>query len=139
MIDRNKIAATRRICTLAVAVGLIVLWAAGNFSIRVAVTPSSPGAWLLCGYTDDGMTNTLARASMILDIQPARSAPPRTRWSRAAIRADAIAGIRGCRALLSRPRSCERRIVRLASSRCRRLKPRRNRTQCLRTVRRLVH
>src|SRR5262245_16823068 len=34
--------------------------AAGAFTIPVAVTPSAPGSVLLCGYTDDGMTNTLA-------------------------------------------------------------------------------
>jgi hypothetical protein len=112
--------------------------AAGNFSIPIAVTPSAPGSLLLCGYSDDGQGTTLARASMILDIQPKPSTPPRTRWTRATIRADVIAGIRGCRALLSHPSNCERKIVRLANSRCRRLQPRRSRTTCLRAVRRVA-
>ena len=48
---------------------------AGNFSIPVAATPSAPGAVLLCGYTDDGLTTTLASTSLILNIQPAPSTP----------------------------------------------------------------
>jgi hypothetical protein len=44
---------------------------AGDFMIPVAVTPSSPGSLLLCGYTDDGGAVTLARTSLILHIKPA--------------------------------------------------------------------
>jgi hypothetical protein len=47
---------------------------AGDFTIPVAVTPSSPGALLLCGYTDDGGAVTLARTSLLLHIRPASRA-----------------------------------------------------------------
>jgi hypothetical protein len=125
--------------------------AAGNFTIPVAVTPTSAGSLLLCGYTDDGLTNTMAKASLVLDIKQAGSPPqdptppsqnppppPKTRWNTASIRADAVAGIKGCRALLRRPAACERKIVRLANSRCRRLGRPQARTKCLRAVRRVA-
>jgi hypothetical protein len=128
-----------------------VMDAAGAFTIPVAVTPSAAGSVLLCGYTDDGYTNTMARASLVLDIKPAGSPaqqqppppaerPPaeRPRWNTASIRADAVAGIKGCRALLRRPAACERKIVRLANSRCRRLGQPSARTKCLRAVRRVA-
>jgi hypothetical protein len=82
--------------------------AAGNFTVPVAVTPSKAGSVLLCGYTDDGLTNTLARASLRLDIASAGS----RRHSRGALKR--------------------------ASARCRRLQPRRARTRCLRAVRRVA-
>ena len=103
--------------------------AAGNFSIPVGVTPTAPGSLLLCGYTDDGATTTLAAASLVLNIRPA-SGP-------AAIAAYARSGIRSCRALLSRPGDCVRRIVGTANARCRRLPSPRGRTTCLRAVRRV--
>ena len=111
--------------------------ATGNFSIPVAITPSASGSVLLCAYTDDGATNTLARASLTLNIQPAGSS--RTRSGTPAIRLDTLVAIRGCRAVLSPPRSrvCIRRAVARSSSRCRRLPGRRSRTACLRAVRRL--
>jgi hypothetical protein len=43
----------------------------GAFSIPVGITATAPGRLLLCGYTDDGETQTLAAASAMLDIQPA--------------------------------------------------------------------
>ena len=46
---------------------------AGDFMIPVAVTPSRPGALLLCGYTDDGGAVTLARTSLLLHIKPRES------------------------------------------------------------------
>jgi hypothetical protein len=107
----------------------------GNFSIPVAITPSAPGSLLLCAYTDDGLTNTLAVASLLLDIQPASSTPVRSR--RATIPEDARTGVRGCRALLANPRSCIRREIRRASSRCRRLPTRGRRAACLRAVHRI--
>jgi hypothetical protein len=111
--------------------------AAGNFSIPVAVTPSAPGSVLLCAYTDDGEATTLARTSLTLDIQPAPSSPTPSR--RASIPEDARAGVRGCRALLSRSdsRGCVRRVIRQANARCRRLPSPRRRATCLRAVRRV--
>ena len=103
--------------------------AAGNFSIPVGVTPTAPGSLLLCGYTDDGATTTLAATSLVLNIRPA-SGP-------AAIAAYARSGVRSCRALLSQPGACVRRIVRTANGRCRRLPSPRGRTTCLRAVRRV--
>lgn len=110
---------------------------AGNFSIPVAITPSAPGSVLLCAYTDDGATNTLARASLTLNIRAAGSS--RARSGAAAIRFDTVVAIRGCRAVLSpsQSRVCIRRAVARASSRCRRLSARRSRAACLRGVRRL--
>ena len=103
--------------------------AAGNFSFPVGVTPTAPGSLLLCGYTDDGATTTLAAASLVLNIRPAPGP--------AAIAAYARSGVRSCRALLSRPGDCVRRIVRTANARCRRLPSPRGRTTCLRAVRRV--
>jgi hypothetical protein len=121
---------------------------AGNFAIPVAVTPSAPGTVLLCGYTDDGETLTLAGASLLLDIKPAAStptgggggggggggasgAPSPPEYARQ--------GIKGCRALMSGAdaKSCVRDIVRRANARCRRLHSRQGRKRCLRAVRRV--
>lgn len=63
--------------------------AAGNFSMPVAYTPSMPGRFLLCGYTDDAATTTLARASLALNVvaasaggaKPANVERPRVRRS----------------------------------------------------------
>ena len=108
--------------------------AAGNFAIQVGITPSAPGSVLLCGYTDDGLTNTMAVAALILNIQPASSTRPGT----AAIRTDLIADIRSCRALLADSRHCIRGAIRRANTRCRKLRPRRGRPACLRAVRRVA-
>jgi hypothetical protein len=48
---------------------------AGNFSMPVGYTPKAPGQVLLCGYTDDGATDTLATASTIVNIQRASAKP----------------------------------------------------------------
>ena len=50
--------------------------AAGNFSMPVAHTPSKPGRFLLCGYTDDAATTTLATASLALNVEDASGAGP---------------------------------------------------------------
>ena len=94
--------------------------AAGRFTIPVAITPTAPGSVLLCGYTDDGLTNTLAVAPLLLEIAP--SAWVQLRWD-----------IRGCRALLGKAGSkrCVRRAVRRARAACGR------EAVCLRKVRRV--
>jgi hypothetical protein len=122
---------------------------AGNFAIPVAVTPSAPGTVLLCGYTDDGATATLAGASLMLDIKPAASAPttpsnPSSQpgggsGSRAPSPPEfARQGIRSCRVLMTGKdaKSCIRHIVRDANAKCRRLHGQRARTRCLKAVRR---
>jgi len=43
----------------------------GAFSIPIGITATAPGKLLLCGYTDDGATQTLAATSMMLEIRPA--------------------------------------------------------------------
>lgn len=43
--------------------------AAGNFSMPIAYTPTKPGQFLICGYTNDGATTTLASSSLILNVQ----------------------------------------------------------------------
>ena len=106
--------------------------AAGRFTIPVAVTPTAPGSVLLCGYTDDAMTNTLAVASLLVDIAPAATAPPspwvQLKWD-----------IRGCHALLGTAgaRRCDRGAARRARAGCRRYAPRRE-AVCLRKVRRVA-
>ena len=129
--------------------GSVVVWtqrespdAAGNFSIPIAVTPSAPGSLLLCAYTDDGATNTLAGASLILDIQPASSSQPPSSQPpsrRLTIPGEALGAIRTCQALLSgsSSRGCVQRAIRRANARCRRLPSPRKRTTCLRGVRRV--
>jgi hypothetical protein len=129
--------------------------AAGNFSIPVVVTPTGPGSVLLCAYTDDARTTTLAGASLMLEIQPAPSTqpPPSTQPApatqpgpatqpssrRASPAVEAHRAIRACRALLDPPnsRGCIRRAIRQANARCRRLRSRRSRSACLRAVRRV--
>jgi hypothetical protein len=106
--------------------------ATGSFATPIDVRPTGAGSVLLCAYIDDG-TTTLATASLSLDIKPA---PPTGR--RATIPEEARAGIRGCRALLSHPASCIRRVVRQADARCRRLPTERRRAACLRAVRRVA-
>jgi len=44
--------------------------ASGHFGFSVGATPTAPGTVLLCGYTDDGETQTLAGASLLLAIRP---------------------------------------------------------------------
>jgi hypothetical protein len=45
--------------------------AAGNFSMPVAYTPGMPGRFLICGYTDDAATTTLATASLTITVEGA--------------------------------------------------------------------
>jgi hypothetical protein len=88
---------------------------AGRFTIPVAITPTAPGTVLLCGYTDDGLTNTLATASLVLDIAPKP-------WVQ--LRSD----VRGCRG----SKRCVRRAARRARAACR------QDAVCLRKVRRVA-
>jgi hypothetical protein len=90
---------------------------AGRFDIPVAISPTAPGKVLLCGYTDDGLTNTLARASLMLNIEPASLAQE----------------LRSCQT-----RRCVRAAVRRAKRECRSYASNRRQTRCLRKVRRVV-
>ena len=49
---------------------------AGNFSMPVVHTPRKPGRFLLCGYTHDGATTTLATASLALNVEDAAGPGP---------------------------------------------------------------
>jgi hypothetical protein len=115
--------------------GAVIIWtqrepadATGRFSIPVAVSPTAPGSVLLCGYTDDGATHTLAAASLMLQIQPAGSPTSEPRGWRY-IPAEVRKGKRSCRALFapSKADDCIRRLVRDANRYCRRLPARRSR------------
>lgn len=58
--------------------------ASGSFGLAVGATPYKAGQVLLCGYTDDGATQTLAAASLLLDVQgapPVNLAKPRVKRS----------------------------------------------------------
>jgi hypothetical protein len=44
----------------------------GRFSIPIGLRPTKPGRVLLCGYTDDGLTNTLAHDGVMLHIKRRR-------------------------------------------------------------------
>ncbi len=58
--------------------------ATGHFSLPVGFTPWAPGEYLLCAYTDDGATSTLAAASLVLDVpgvRPVNLSKPRVRRS----------------------------------------------------------
>jgi hypothetical protein len=105
--------------------------ASGNFSVPVAVMPTSPGSLVLCGYVDDGSLGTQATASLPFDIQGrARRVTPAVQ---------VVRDIRSCRALLSGKvlRRCVHRAVKRANGRCRKLnKSHRRETRCLRSVRR---
>jgi hypothetical protein len=106
--------------------------ATGHFTIPVGITPTAPGSVLLCGYTDDGATNTLARASLRLDITSAADRPnPPVELKRA---------IRGCHALLSgkSAKRCVRKAVRRARAGCRSYPSLRGQARCLRKVRRVA-
>jgi hypothetical protein len=117
--------------------------AAGNFTVPVAVTPSAAGSVLLCAYTDDGLTNTLAGASLVLDIAAASSTGGDSRSTRGGDRprpipVEVARGIRMCRALFApaKFRGCVRDLVKDARAACRKqLRSRRGRSRCLRRVR----
>ena len=110
--------------------------AEGRFTIPVAITPTAPGQVLLCGYTDDGVTTTLAQASLLLDIAPAAAPPARPPSPAVQLTHD----IRGCHALLGRTgsRRCVRGAVRRARAACRRYPSPRREAGCLRKVRRVA-
>jgi hypothetical protein len=63
---------------------LVNVDATGAFANIVAFTPKASGAWLICGYTENGLTGTLAGAALTVDVQPAPAggaaagAPPAT-------------------------------------------------------------
>jgi hypothetical protein len=105
--------------------------AAGRFTVPVAVTPTAPGTVLLCGYTDDGLTNTLARASLLLEIKPASAARPPSPP------AELRGAIRSCHALLTGKgaRRCVRAAAKRARAGCRRYPSHRRQARCLRKVR----
>jgi hypothetical protein len=46
----------------------------GNFTAVAGFTPIGPGTALVCAYTNDGSANTLAIASLTLEIRPAAPA-----------------------------------------------------------------
>lgn len=46
----------------------------GNFKVPVGISPYAPGRALICAYTDDGETHTLATASLRLTVRPKGSA-----------------------------------------------------------------
>ena len=50
--------------------------AAGNFSMPVAYTPRTTGRFLICGYSDDAATTTLATASLALTVEAAAGSGP---------------------------------------------------------------
>ena len=50
--------------------------AAGNFSMPVAYVPRFAGRFLLCGYTDDAATTTLATASLVMNVEGASAPGP---------------------------------------------------------------
>ena len=43
--------------------------AAGNWSMPLVHTPTMPGRFLICGYTNDGATYTFTTASLLLNVQ----------------------------------------------------------------------
>jgi hypothetical protein len=40
----------------------------GSFAHPVGFSPKRPGTWLICGYTEDGFTNTFATASLSVNV-----------------------------------------------------------------------
>jgi hypothetical protein len=50
--------------------------AAGNFSLPFGYTPTKPGQFLLCGYTNDGATWTHATSSLIVNVRGSSSPGP---------------------------------------------------------------
>jgi hypothetical protein len=110
----------------------------GHFSVPVAVTPSSPGSVLLCAYTDDALTTTLARSQLLLAIQGGSSAPAHPRAPSPPVQA--TRDIRACLALLGprQGKSCIRHAVKRANVRCRHYHGHRKQARCLRAVRRVA-
>ena len=50
--------------------------AAGSWSMPLVHTPTVPGRFLICGYTNDGATYTFTTASLALDVKGASSPAP---------------------------------------------------------------
>ena len=78
----------------------------GAFSIPVGITATAPGRLLLCGYTDDGETQTLAAASTMLDIQPATRravARARARCMKLHSRSKRVTCLKAVRRMAARP------------------------------------
>jgi hypothetical protein len=50
--------------------------ALGNFSLPFGYTPTKPGRFLLCGYTNDGATWTHVTSSLIVNVQGGSSPGP---------------------------------------------------------------
>jgi hypothetical protein len=48
----------------------------GDFSVPFGLTPWAPGDYIVCAYSDDGYTNTVARAQHDLHVAGAAPAPP---------------------------------------------------------------
>lgn len=48
----------------------------GSFSMPIGYTPRLPGRFLICAYTNDGATATLATASLVLDVHGAGAPAP---------------------------------------------------------------
>jgi hypothetical protein len=49
---------------------------AGSFSMPIAYTPRTPGRFLICAYTNDGASYTLATAALIVNVQGAGTPAP---------------------------------------------------------------
>ncbi len=49
---------------------------AGNWSMPIAYAPRMSGQFLICGYTNDGATYTLATASLLLNVQGSSTPGP---------------------------------------------------------------
>jgi hypothetical protein len=80
--------------------------ATGAFSIPVGLTATAPGQLLLCGYTDDGETQTLATTSTMLTIQPASRravARARARCKKLRSRAKRATCLKAVRRMAARP------------------------------------
>jgi hypothetical protein len=112
----------------------------GAWSIPVAVTPTSPGSVLLCGYVDDGMTNTLAATTLHLTIQARSSSAPPRHVKPVLPPEEVRRGIRSCLVLLG-PRGgrhCIRQAVKRANASCRkRYHSHTRQAKCIRAVRRM--
>jgi hypothetical protein len=113
--------------------------AAGSFSMPIAVTPNAPGSVLLCGYTDNNHGQTMARASLTLEIAAARSGQEVQRPG--SVPQEVAKGIRLCRALFapSKFKGCVRNLVKDANAACRKqVRSPRGQVRCLRRVRQVV-
>jgi hypothetical protein len=100
---------------------------------------------LLCGYTDDGESATLAVASLMLNIRPASSAGGGSRSTQGGegpgpVPVEVARGIPMCRALFApaKFKGCVRSLVKDAKAACRKqVRSRRGQARCVRRVRRI--